>query len=66
MITTRANLTTRSVQADLRQVFSQWGLPDAIRIDRYPIFVGSTRLEWPKLLLLTACFVEPPRKIRCS
>jgi len=48
----REHLTTRTVQADLRQVFSQWGLPDAIRMDRDPIFVGSTRLEWPGLLLL--------------
>jgi hypothetical protein len=48
----RKGLTMRSVQDDLRQVFSQWGLPDAIRMDRDPVFVGSTRLEWPGTLLL--------------
>jgi hypothetical protein len=48
----RDQLTTRVVQADLRCVFSQWGLPDALRMDRDSIFVGSTRLEWPGLLLL--------------
>lgn len=48
----RDHLTTRTVQADLRRVFSQWGLPDAVRMDRDSIFVGSTRLEWPGLLLL--------------
>jgi transposase InsO family protein len=48
----RDHLTTRMVQADLRRVFSQWGLPDAMRMDRDSIFVGSTRLEWPGLLLL--------------
>lgn len=48
----RDQLTTRTVQADLRRVFSQWGLPDALRMDRDAIFVGSTRLEWPGVLLL--------------
>ena len=48
----RDHLTTRTVQADLRQVFTQWGLPDALRMDRDSIFVGSSRLEWPGLLLL--------------
>ena len=48
----RDHLTTRAVQADLRGVFSQWGLPDAIRMDRDSIFVGSARLEWPGMLLL--------------
>lgn len=48
----RQGLTMRQVQADLRQVFSQWGLPDAIRMDRDPLFVGSTRLQWPSTLLL--------------
>ena len=42
----------RLVQKDLRQVFARWGLPDAIRMDRDPIFVGSTRLEWPSTLIL--------------
>jgi len=48
----RDQLTTRTVQADLRRGFSQWGLPDALRMDRDSIFVGSTRLEWPGVLLL--------------
>lgn len=48
----RQGLTVRQVQADLRQGFTQWGLPDAIRMDRDPLFVGSSRLEWPGTLLL--------------
>lgn len=48
----RLGLTVRTVQADLRQVFSQWGLPDTLRMDRDPLFVGSGRLEWPSTLLL--------------
>lgn len=48
----RQGLTTRHVQSDLRQVFTQWGLPDAIRMDRDSLFVGSSRLEWPGFLLL--------------
>jgi hypothetical protein len=44
-------LTTRHVQADLRRVFAQWGLPDALRMDRDAVFIGSSRLEWPGLLL---------------
>lgn len=48
----RLGLTVRVVQADLRQVFNQWGLPDALRMDRDPLFVGSGRLEWPSTLLL--------------
>jgi hypothetical protein len=46
------NLTFRDVQADLRQTFTQWGLPDAIRMDRGANFVGSNTLEWPGTLLL--------------
>jgi len=45
-------LTTRHVQHDLRRVFAQWGLPDAIRMDRDPLFVGSPRQDWPGTLLL--------------
>jgi hypothetical protein len=45
-------LTTRHVQADLRQAFAMWGLPDAIRMDRNPLFVGSGRCDWPGTLLL--------------
>lgn len=48
----RQGLTMHHVQSDLRQVFTQWGLPDAIRMDRDPLFIGSTRLEWPGTLLL--------------
>ena len=48
----RQGLTMRDVQNDLRQVFTQWGLPDAIRMDRDSLFVGSARLEWPGTLLL--------------
>jgi len=45
-------LTTRHVQRDLRRVFAQWGLPDAIRMDRDPLFIGSARWDWPGTLLL--------------
>lgn len=48
----RTGITARTVQADLRQVFTHWGLPAAIRMDRDPVFVGGTRLEWPGLILL--------------
>lgn len=48
----RTGITSRTVQADLRQVFAQWGLPLAIRLDRDPVFVGSPRLAWPGLVLL--------------
>ena len=45
-------VTYRDVQANLRQVFAHWGLPDYLRMDRGSVFVGSTRLEWPSPLLL--------------
>jgi hypothetical protein len=48
----RQGLTMRDVQNDLRRVFSQWGLPDSIRMDRDSLFIGSSRLEWPGTLLL--------------
>lgn len=48
----RAGITARTVQADLRRVFTQWGLPAAIRMDRDTVFVGSSRLVWPGVLLL--------------
>jgi hypothetical protein len=48
----RTGLSMRDVQADLRSLFQRWGLPDALRLDRDPLFVGSTRLEWPGTLLL--------------
>lgn len=48
----RSGLTSRDVQADLREMFTQWGMPEQIRMDRDPLWVGSTRLEWPGVLLL--------------
>ena len=45
-------LTSRQVQADLRQAFATWGLPDAIRMDRDPLFIGSSHFDWPGTLLL--------------
>ena len=48
----RLGLSVRDVQADLRLLFARWGLPDALRMDRDPLFVGSSRLEWPGPLLL--------------
>jgi transposase InsO family protein len=48
----RTGLGMREVQADLRVVFTRWGLPDTLRLDRDPLFVGSARLEWPGTLLL--------------
>jgi hypothetical protein len=48
----RAGFTFRHLQADLRRVFAYWGLPEAMRMDRDALFVGSARLEWPGTLLL--------------
>lgn len=48
----RHGMTARTVQADLRQVFTRWGLPDAIQMDRDSCFVGGTRLEWPGCVIL--------------
>jgi transposase len=45
-------LTARVVQADLRGVFTQWGLPDVLQVDNDSRFIGSTRREWPGVLLL--------------
>jgi hypothetical protein len=45
-------LSFRDIQADLRTIFSQWGLPDQLRMDRDPLWIGSSRLEWPGTLLL--------------
>jgi len=45
-------LTFRDIQADLRQTFARWGLPDAIRMDRGTNFIGSNKLDWPGTLLL--------------
>jgi transposase InsO family protein len=48
----RTGLTTRRVQQDLRWVFTCWGLPDALRIDRDPLFVGDAKMQWPGTLIL--------------
>jgi transposase InsO family protein len=48
----RGAVTMRHVQDDLRRVFSQWGLPDGLRMDRDPTWVGSSRLEFPSFLML--------------
>jgi len=45
-------VTSRDVQRELRVAFATWGLPDMLQMDRGSIFVGSTRLEWPGVLLL--------------
>jgi len=47
-----SSVVTRDVQANLRQVFTRWGLPDAIRMDRGAIFIGGPRFEWPGTLIL--------------
>jgi hypothetical protein len=48
----RGAITTQDVQNNLRQVFTDWGLPRSLRMDRDPLFVGSSRLEFPGRLLL--------------
>jgi hypothetical protein len=48
----RTGITSRTVPADLRQTFAMWGLPDAVRMDRDAVFVGSSRLIWPGLIPL--------------
>ena len=45
-------LTSRDVQTDLREIFSQWGLPQQLRMDRDSLWVGSSRMEWPGVVLL--------------
>lgn len=45
-------LTSRDIQRTLRTVFARWGLPRQLRMDRDPLWIGSTRLEWPGTLLL--------------
>jgi transposase InsO family protein len=45
-------LTSRDVQVDLRKIFSQWGLPQQLRMDRDSLWVGSSRMEWPGVVLL--------------
>lgn len=48
----QGSVSTRDVQDDFRTIFVQWGLPDRLRMDRDPVWVGSTRLEWPGVFLL--------------
>jgi len=48
----RHPLTARHVQANLRRAFADWGLPEAIKMDRDPLWVGSARLQWPGIILL--------------
>jgi hypothetical protein len=48
----RAGMTCRDVQAALRLTFSEWGRPEMIRMDNDPLFIGSSRREWPGTLLL--------------
>lgn len=45
-------LTARDIQETLRAVFVRWGLPRQLRMDRDPLWIGSTRLEWPGTFLL--------------
>ena len=45
-------LTWRNIQRNLRLAFQQWGKPLELKMDRDPLFIGSTRLEWPGSLLL--------------
>ena len=48
----KAGLTMRDIQQNLRTLFSRWGMPEQLRMDRDALWVGSTRLEWPGTLLL--------------
>ncbi len=48
----RAGLTPGILQGYLRAAFTRWGLPEALRMDRDPLFIGGVRLEWPGRLLL--------------
>lgn len=45
-------LTYQDIQDTLRSVFARWGLPQQLRMDRDPLWIGSTRLEWPGTFLL--------------
>ena len=45
-------LTGAQVQADCRLAFTQWGLPDAIKTDRAPIFVDADPTPFPTRLTL--------------
>lgn len=45
-------LTSRDIQQAMQTVFTRWGLPRQLRMDRDPLWIGSTRLEWPGTFLL--------------
>jgi len=46
------SVSWRDIQSDLRSAFEKWGKPLELKMDRVPLFVGSTRLEWPSSLVL--------------
>ena len=48
----KKGMTARDIQQALRHIFTRWGRPQQLRMDRDPIWVGSSRLEWPGVLLL--------------
>lgn len=48
----KAGLSPRHIQQNLRALFSRWGMPEQLRMDRDSLWVGSTRMEWPGLILL--------------
>lgn len=48
----KKGMTARDIQQALRQIFARWGRPKQLRMDRDAIWVGSSRLEWPGVLLL--------------
>lgn len=45
-------ISWRNIQSHLRITFCKWGKPLELKMDRDPLFVGSTRLEWPSKLVL--------------
>lgn len=48
----------RDVQADLRLVFTQRGLPDRLRMDRDLLSVRSSRLEFPAVLITVVDWIS--------
>lgn len=47
-----SNVTWRDIQNNLRRTFTKWGMPLQLKMDRDPLFIGSSRFEWPSSLLL--------------
>lgn len=45
-------VTWRDIQKVLRRTFERWGKPGELKMDRDPLFIGSTRFEWPSALIL--------------